>query len=124
VESEGIYALDKTADEWTQTILKSPYVLSSYRGLKISEFLNSEEPDVDQTVQIGEAIREQSSNSNKYTSLDFEGKLVAVGGHYCPIELLSISVLREVSKMLSIDSGCGPIFLFLLALVERSDHIT
>ena len=80
VENDGIYVLDKIADEWTQTTLKAPYILPAYRGLKISEFLNSDEPDVDQTAQIGEAIGELSSNNNKYTSLDFEGKLIGVDG--------------------------------------------
>ena len=76
VENEGIYALDKTADEWNQTTLKAPYILSSYRGLKISEFLNSDEPNVDQTAQVGEAL--SALNSPGYTSLDLEGRIIGI----------------------------------------------
>ena len=76
VENEGKYALDKTADGWNQTTLKAPYILSSYRGLKISEFLDSNEHDVDQIAQIGEAL--SALNSARYTSLALEGRTIGI----------------------------------------------
>jgi len=79
VENEGIYALDKTADEWTQTTLKAPYILSSYRGLKISEFLSTNEISVDQKSALSTAMNELHSRG-RYFELDLEGRRIGIDG--------------------------------------------
>ncbi|MHC8945934.1 hypothetical protein ACYX78_14805 [Advenella incenata] len=79
VENDGIYVLDKTADEWTQTTLKAPYVLSSYRGLKISEFLNTNDIKIDQKAQVAEAFY-ALLKKGRYSELDLEGRQVAIDG--------------------------------------------
>jgi|GEM_PF-1241221 len=80
VENEGIYALDKTADKWNQTTLKAPYILSSYRGLKISEFIDTNNIlHVDNKAKVQEAFN-VLLNSGRYTELDMEGRRVAIDG--------------------------------------------
>ncbi len=79
VENDGIYVLDKTADEWTQTTLKAPYILSSYRGLKISEFIDTNDIKVDQKAALSTAMNELRLRG-RYYELDLEGRRLGIDG--------------------------------------------
>ncbi len=78
VEAGAAGAWEEIYTASSETIA-APYMLPEYRGLKISEFLTSDDPAVDQSAEVLNALAALMTDM-RYTGLDFEGRNVGVSG--------------------------------------------
>ncbi|NNU62420.1 hypothetical protein [Ochrobactrum soli] len=81
IDNENYVASDHVAatiGAWVRSSIRAPYVLPSFRGLKISEFLtNNDAWTTHKHVQLQAAIDVLMSDA-RYTELDLEGRTILV----------------------------------------------
>ncbi|HHV66996.1 MAG TPA: hypothetical protein GXX48_05045 [Ochrobactrum intermedium] len=82
IDDENYVASDHhpaTVGAWVRSSIHAPYVLPTFRGLKISEFLTSNDAwETDKSTSLQNAVYALLGN-DRYHGLDLEGRLLTIG---------------------------------------------